>query len=365
MAEARIAELENALAAEKRKTASLNQEINRLQTSRAHQQLSAEAEEEAVVNKLVHRLDELAKEKEALAETVWREEAELDVAHKALAQAGVRLEAAQKEKETLARQVEQEEEFMVNTLQKKLQQVKLEKVALENQLESEQEYISNKLQKQIQEVQAEKRTLEIKLEEEHKLLAQKDLEKKTLQKSLQDLQNHIEEQQECITNKLQKQISELSAEKAKAEERLQVQSRGHEKLQGDLLRLQNENYVLNQRIKREHDKYVEMNKDRARLFQGWEMQLERSTLECLRRDAQLALPENFNVMRRHRSQSLPSTPLMFEKPHLSSFLHTRGTTPSPEASRSSTPPIRELESFRDRSPGLESPGRAYRPKGHL
>ena len=44
---------------------------------------------------------------------------------------------------------EVEEEMITNALTKKLQKVKEEKVHLENQLEQEQEYIVNKLQKQL------------------------------------------------------------------------------------------------------------------------------------------------------------------------------------------------------------------------
>lgn len=99
------------------------------------QQTQAEQEEEYITNKLMKRLDEL-----------------------------------KKEKEHLARQVEMEEENITNKLSKKLEKVKQEKVGLpvpvvplwqvqelasssqvnlENLLEQEQEYIVNKLQKQV------------------------------------------------------------------------------------------------------------------------------------------------------------------------------------------------------------------------
>ncbi|KAJ9057834.1 hypothetical protein DSO57_1018875 [Entomophthora muscae] len=45
--------------------------------------------------------------------------------------------------------VEQEEEFLTNSLQKKLFQLQKEKIDLENALEQEQEFVVNKLQKQI------------------------------------------------------------------------------------------------------------------------------------------------------------------------------------------------------------------------
>ena len=117
------------------------------------QQLQAEQEEEYITNKLMKRL-----------------------------------EALKHEKEELARQVEVEEEMITNALTKKLQKVKEEKVChrptdagawrlrvaradgprlallcaqvhLENQLEQEQEYNVNKLQKQLSTVLEEKLNL--------------------------------------------------------------------------------------------------------------------------------------------------------------------------------------------------------------
>lgn len=58
-----------------------------------------------------------------------------------------RLEQLKNEKQNLANEVEQEEEYLINNLQKRLQKLNSEKVDLERQLEAEQEYIVNKLQK--------------------------------------------------------------------------------------------------------------------------------------------------------------------------------------------------------------------------
>ena len=58
-----------------------------------------------------------------------------------------RLKQLKDEKQSLANEVEQEEEYLVNNLQKRLTKLNGEKVDLENQLEIEQEYIVNKLQK--------------------------------------------------------------------------------------------------------------------------------------------------------------------------------------------------------------------------
>ncbi len=60
-----------------------------------------------------------------------------------------RLKQLRDEKQTLANEVEHEEEYLVNNLQKRLQKVNGEKQELENQLELEQEYIVNKLQKTV------------------------------------------------------------------------------------------------------------------------------------------------------------------------------------------------------------------------
>ncbi|KAJ9050465.1 hypothetical protein DSO57_1014123 [Entomophthora muscae] len=60
-----------------------------------------------------------------------------------------RISGLKKEKGDLMVQVEQEEEFLTNSLQKKLFQLQKEKIDLENALEQEQEFVVNKLQKQI------------------------------------------------------------------------------------------------------------------------------------------------------------------------------------------------------------------------
>lgn len=89
-------------------------------------------------------------------------------------------------------QVEQEEEFLTNTLQKRLQTVQREKVELEKQLEDEKEYIVNRLQKQLDELARAR----IKLNREKV-----------------DLENQLEAEQEYIVNRLHKQVDGLAQEK--------------------------------------------------------------------------------------------------------------------------------------------------------
>eukprot|EP00013_Stygamoeba_regulata_P024731 CAMPEP_0177655288 /NCGR_PEP_ID=MMETSP0447-20121125/14869_1 /TAXON_ID=0 /ORGANISM="Stygamoeba regulata, Strain BSH-02190019" /LENGTH=437 /DNA_ID=CAMNT_0019159161 /DNA_START=71 /DNA_END=1380 /DNA_ORIENTATION=+ len=75
-----------------------------------------------------------------------------------------RLATLKQERDTLAMQVEQEEEYLTNTLQRKLDQLKKEKIDLENALEQEEEYIVNRLQKQLQDLQKERDELRRRLE---------------------------------------------------------------------------------------------------------------------------------------------------------------------------------------------------------
>ncbi|GAM17679.1 hypothetical protein SAMD00019534_008540 [Acytostelium subglobosum LB1] len=126
-----------------------------------------------------------------------------------------------KEKEHLALKVEEEEEYLTNTLQKKMHAIMKEKVELEKMLEVEEEFIVNKLQKQIQEVNREKKALEKRLESElsdHKHLLKLEGEVLVLQQKIKQL--------------------ELSSEHNKE----------------DMASLKSENFVLCQKIAREQEK---------------------------------------------------------------------------------------------------------------
>jgi len=130
------------------------------------------------------------------------------------------------------------------------------------------------------------------------------------------MQNHIEQQQEHITNKLQKQIRAIEEDKRRLEEKLKAEVRLHETetehKQQQLLRLQNENYVLNQRIIREGKRLEQTQRDKARLFAGWEAENERMTLESFRHSEELSIQtphpplQHERLRRRCRSTSLPS-----------------------------------------------------------
>ena len=61
-------------------------------------------------------------------------------------------------------QVEQEEEYITNTLMKRLKQAKDEKEKIANEVENEEEYLVNNLQKRLQKLNAEKLDLEMQLQ---------------------------------------------------------------------------------------------------------------------------------------------------------------------------------------------------------
>jgi coiled-coil domain-containing protein 6 len=61
---------------------------------------------------------------------------------------------------------EQEEEFISNTLLKKIQELKKEKETLANNYEREEEFLTNDLSRKLQQLREEKQTLEQSLEQE-------------------------------------------------------------------------------------------------------------------------------------------------------------------------------------------------------
>eukprot|EP00166_Cyanidium_caldarium_P002868 ctg_2803.g478 len=113
-AEHRLAELERALACERRLRQNAEAEVQHLKEQSVRMQQQLEFEEEALTNKLNKRL------------------------------MGLKLE-----KEKLVQDIEREEEYLTNTLQQRMEQLKREKVDMENALEAEQEAIVNKLQRQV------------------------------------------------------------------------------------------------------------------------------------------------------------------------------------------------------------------------
>jgi len=115
---------------EKQKRIIAEEQLQTLRVSTAEAVQQVEAEEEFITNTLMKRLSQL-----------------------------------KQEKEKLALQIEEEEEFLTNTLQMKLDKLKREKIEIESQMEQEQEYIVNKLQRQLDELKVENAQLGRRVEE--------------------------------------------------------------------------------------------------------------------------------------------------------------------------------------------------------
>ncbi|KAI2658728.1 Coiled-coil domain-containing protein 6 [Labeo rohita] len=110
-----------------------------------------------------------------------------------------KIQALQKEKETLAVNYEKEEEFLTNELSRKLMQLQHEKAELEQHLEQEQEFQVNKLMKKIKKLENDTISKQLTLEQ--------------LRREKIDLENTLEQEQEALVNRLWKRMDKLEAEK--------------------------------------------------------------------------------------------------------------------------------------------------------
>lgn len=110
-----------------------------------------------------------------------------------------KITALKKEKETLAQHYETEEECLTNDLSRKLDQLRQEKCKLEQTLEQEQECLVNKLMRKIEKLEAETCTKQTNLEQ--------------LRREMVELENTLEQEQEALVNKLWKRMDKLEAEK--------------------------------------------------------------------------------------------------------------------------------------------------------
>ncbi|XP_014672332.1 PREDICTED: coiled-coil domain-containing protein 6-like [Priapulus caudatus] len=117
-----------------------------------------------------------------------------------------KIEELKKEKETLAMNYEQEEEFLTNDLSRKLNQLRQEKVELEETLEREQEFQVNKLMRKIEKLETDI------------LSKQNNLEQ--LRREKIELENTLEQEQEALVNRLWKRMDKLEAEKRMLQEKL-------------------------------------------------------------------------------------------------------------------------------------------------
>ncbi|XP_002735394.1 coiled-coil domain-containing protein 6-like [Saccoglossus kowalevskii] len=117
-----------------------------------------------------------------------------------------KIQTLKKEKEKLAVNYEQEEEFLTNDLSRKLMQLRQEKVQLEQTLEQEQEFQVNKLMRKIDKLENDITGKQHSLEQ--------------LRREKVDLENTLEQEQEALLNRLWKRMDRLEAEKRMLQERL-------------------------------------------------------------------------------------------------------------------------------------------------
>ncbi|XP_037269351.1 coiled-coil domain-containing protein 6 [Rhipicephalus microplus] len=118
-----------------------------------------------------------------------------------------KIQALKKEKETLALNYEQEEECLTNDLSRKLNQLRQEKVQLEKSLEQEQEALVNKLMRKIERLEAQTLAKQANLEQ--------------LRREKVELECTLEQEQEALVNRLWKRMDKLEAEKRLLQERLE------------------------------------------------------------------------------------------------------------------------------------------------
>uniref|UniRef100_A0A023GKH1 Putative coiled-coil domain-containing protein 6 n=1 Tax=Amblyomma triste TaxID=251400 RepID=A0A023GKH1_AMBTT len=118
-----------------------------------------------------------------------------------------KIQALKKEKETLALNYEQEEECLTNDLSRKLNQLRQEKVQLEQSLEQEQEALVNKLMRKIERLEAQTLAKQANLEQ--------------LRREKVELECTLEQEQEALVNRLWKRMDKLEAEKRMLQERLE------------------------------------------------------------------------------------------------------------------------------------------------
>ncbi|GAV06632.1 hypothetical protein RvY_16588 [Ramazzottius varieornatus] len=118
-----------------------------------------------------------------------------------------KIQVLKQEKETLAQNYEQEEECLTNDLSRKLLKLQREKVELESTLEREQEGLVNKLNRKV-----------VKLEQD---IQNKQHSLETLRREKGELENSLEQEQEGLVNKLWIRMNKLEAEKRNLQHRLE------------------------------------------------------------------------------------------------------------------------------------------------
>lgn len=257
-----------------------------------------------------------------------------------------KIQALKKEKETLALNYEQEEECLTNDLSRKLSQLRQEKVELEQTLEQEQECLVNKLMRKIEKLETETAT------------KQNDLE--TLRREKIELENTLEQEQEALVNKLWKRMDKLEAEKRMLQGKLEQpisnppspadfnQGDRANNLSSHIQHLRNEVAKFREQLtnaQEEHNRATQQYANEERLIREENLRLQRKLqMEIERREA----------LCRHLSESESSLE-MEEERHYNEVTSQRHRTlsspvpynPSPSTSRPLSPGLSGYSSGRD------------------
>jgi len=189
-----IKQLQLDLEAEKSKTRMLTSQVDQLRQASVQIQVSAEQQEEFISNTLLRRISDLKKEKESLLV-----------------------------------QVEQEEEYMTNTLSKKVSQLLAEKRALEVTLEEERDQMVTKLQTQLS-----------------KLMSNNGSEQSSQLAPLETMAEQLRHWQHKYTQLEKSRISECDL------------------LREEVRQLRTENFILRQNLLRESEKLESLASKRIR-----------------------------------------------------------------------------------------------------
>lgn len=187
-----------------------------------------------------------------------------------------------KEKEALAVNYEQEEEFLTNDLSRKLTQLRQEKVKLEQTLEQEQEQQVSKLMRKISKLEKETATKQITLEQ--------------LRREKIDLENTLEQEQELLVNRLWRRMDKVEAEKRDLETRMGTtpppspsDKMDHVALNARIIQLSNEVDRLKKLLSKTESKHrekIQALEDEERSLKEENVRLQRKLLrEMERREA--------------------------------------------------------------------------------
>lgn len=207
---AEIEQLRRQLELERQHTTETAQELKVVKAKSEAAQNAYEQEEEYITNRLLGRLEDLKADRAALIQQV---EAEEDFLVNTLQR---RLTQLSKEKAAVEAKLQGEQEGAAS-LQRRLAELAeergrlvAEKASLENTLEAEQEFISLKLTKQVEKLAAEKAHLAKEKAELARQVGDLSGAVARTRREKVELENTLEAEEEAATNRLQRQLEQVT-----------------------------------------------------------------------------------------------------------------------------------------------------------